>query len=109
MVEVGGSQVRCQDQHEADKVLVVLPTTMYFTQYAHITLDRIVKRVGERLYRACYSFHSSQAEVKDLLSYLQPEAVFPNVKPITDASLAEVSKNSLIAIHVCMLISQCLF
>ncbi|XP_052780861.1 uncharacterized protein LOC128217634 [Mya arenaria] len=91
-VEVDGSIISCKDQHDPDKVLVILPTTMYFTQYQHITLDKMIKKMGDNFYRACYSFHSSYTEVKDLLSYLKPDAVFSNVKTLADATLAETQQ-----------------
>ncbi|WAR26790.1 DCR1C-like protein [Mya arenaria] len=93
-VEVDGSIISCKDQHDPDKVLVILPTTMYFTQYQHITLDKMIKKMGDNFYRACYSFHSSYTEVKDLLSYLKPDAVFSNVKTLADATLAENSESA---------------
>ncbi|XP_053377930.1 uncharacterized protein LOC123530295 isoform X2 [Mercenaria mercenaria] len=88
MIDVDGESILCREAHDADKVLAILPTTMYFTQFQHLTLDKIVKKINSNFFRACYSFHSSYTEVKDLLSYLKPERVYPNVKPPTDTSLA---------------------
>ncbi|XP_052286066.1 uncharacterized protein LOC127881901 isoform X2 [Dreissena polymorpha] len=79
----------CKDQHDADKVLVILPTTMYFTQFKNVSLDMIVKKMGDNFYRACYSFHSSYTEVAELLAYLKPDAAYANVKAPSDLSLAE--------------------
>ena len=90
-VDIDGEMVPCKEQHDADKILAILPTTMYFTQFKNLTLDKIVKCVGNNFYRACYSFHSSYTEVKDLISYLNPDKVFANVKAPTDSSLNVVS------------------
>ena len=46
MIEVDGEQVLCHEAHDSDKVLVILPTTMYFTQFAHLTLDKIIKKIN---------------------------------------------------------------
>ena len=50
MVEVDGTLVSCKGQHDPDKVMVILPTTMYFTQYQHITLDKIIKVICYMLF-----------------------------------------------------------
>ena len=95
MQNIDGEHIPCRHQHDPDKVLVILPTTMYFTQFQHLTLDKIVRKVGDTFYRVCYSFHSSYTELKDLISYLKPETIYPNVKPPNDASLAVVSSDIL--------------
>ena len=91
MQKVDGEFIPCRHTQDPDKVLGILPTTMYFTQFQHLTLDKIVRKVGDGFYRVCYSFHSSYTELKDLISYLKPENVYPNVKPPNDSSLAVVS------------------
>ncbi|KAH3820187.1 hypothetical protein DPMN_121931 [Dreissena polymorpha] len=63
---------------------------MYFTQFKNVSLDMIVKKMGDNFYRACYSFHSSYTEVAELLAYLKPDAAYANVKAPSDLSLAEV-------------------
>ncbi|KAL3852600.1 hypothetical protein ACJMK2_016219, partial [Sinanodonta woodiana] len=76
----------------ADKrVMVILPTTMYFTHRVSLGLSDII--VSTRGYfRACYSFHSSFTEIRQLLAYLKPTRVFPNVKPMQDKSLDDVQQ-----------------
>ena len=88
---IDGEHIPCRHMHDPDKILVILPTTMYFTQFQHLTLDKIVRKVSDGFYRVCYSFHSSYTELKDLISYLKPDNVFPNVKPPNDSKLADVS------------------
>ncbi|GIY03431.1 protein artemis [Caerostris darwini] len=34
---------------------------------------------GQRLYRVCFSTHSSLAEIRDLVHYLKPKIIYPNV------------------------------
>ena len=89
---IDGEIMPCRQRHDSDKILWILPTTMYFTQFQHLTLDKIVRKIDERFYRVCYSFHSSYTELKDLISYLRPVNVYPNVKPPNDSKLAVVSK-----------------
>lgn len=86
-VEADGVKMLCREFHDPEKRLVIMPTTMYFTQFQHLTLDKIIKKINSNFYRACYSFHSSYTEVKDLVSYLKPERVYANVKTTSDASL----------------------
>ncbi|XP_060590086.1 protein artemis-like [Ruditapes philippinarum] len=102
MIEVDGEEVLCSETHDADKVLAILPTTMYFTQFSHLTLDKIIKKINSNFFRACYSFHSSYTEVKDLISYLKPERVFPNVKPPSDSSLAVTQHRLNTMLKECM-------
>ncbi|VDI00864.1 DNA cross-link repair 1C protein, partial [Mytilus galloprovincialis] len=71
------------------KVMVILPSTMYFTMLLNFDLSHIVIKKGF-LNRVCYSFHSSYTEVKDLVTYLQPDFVRPNVKPAQDATIMKV-------------------
>ncbi|XP_062618809.1 protein artemis-like isoform X1 [Saccostrea cucullata] len=81
----------CDKKNKNLKVMVILPSTMFFTQSFRLSEDEIVLR-DKGKYRICYSFHSSMLEVRDLVTYLQPRRVFPNVKPAEDASLAEVQR-----------------
>ncbi|XP_052065588.1 protein artemis-like [Mytilus californianus] len=71
------------------KVMVILPSTMYFTMLRNFDLSHIVIKKGF-LNRVCYSFHSSYTEVKDLVTYLQPNFVRPNVKPLQDDTIMKV-------------------
>lgn len=73
------------------KVMVILPSTMFFTQSVMVD-EREIVLWDRGMYRVCYSFHSSMMEVCDLVTYLQPKQVFPNVKPAEDASLAQVGQ-----------------
>ncbi|XP_061187387.1 protein artemis-like [Saccostrea echinata] len=81
----------CDRKNKNLKVMVILPSTMFFTQSFRLSEDEIVLR-DKGIYRICYSFHSSMLEVRDLVTYLQPRCVFPNVKPAEDASLAQVQR-----------------
>lgn len=71
------------------KVMVILPSTMFFTQSVHVSEREIVLQ-DRGMYRVCYCFHSSMQEVRDLVTYLQPRQVFPNVKPAEDKTLRQV-------------------
>ncbi|XP_076089753.1 protein artemis-like [Mytilus galloprovincialis] len=71
------------------KVMVILPSTMYFTMLRNFDLSHIVIKKGF-INRVCYSFHSSYTEVKDLVTYLQPKFVRPNVKPMMDDTIMKV-------------------
>lgn len=73
------------------KVMVILPSTMYFTMLRNFDLSHIVIKKGF-INRVCYSFHSSYTEVKDLVTYLQPKFVRPNVKPMLDETIMKVGK-----------------
>jgi len=55
----------------------------------NLDLSHIVERKGF-IHRVCYSFHSSYIEVKDLVTYLQPKFVRPNVKPFHDETILKV-------------------
>ncbi|XP_065936936.1 protein artemis isoform X2 [Magallana gigas] len=73
------------------KVMVILPSTMFFTQSVHVSEREIVLQ-DRGMYRVCYCFHSSMQEVRDLVTYLQPRQVFPNVKPVEDKTLHQVQQ-----------------
>lgn len=73
------------------KVMVILPSTMFFTQSVHVSEREIVLQ-DRGMYRVCYCFHSSMQEVRDLVTYLQPRQVFPNVKPAEDKTLGQVQQ-----------------
>ncbi|XP_064606431.1 protein artemis-like [Liolophura sinensis] len=60
------------------KVMVVRPSTMWFTQGVQIK-DIYVKT--HYIHRVCYSFHSSFSEVRDFVTFLKPRRVYPNVVP----------------------------
>ncbi|XP_033645679.1 protein artemis-like isoform X2 [Asterias rubens] len=62
----------------ATDVLVVVPSTMWFTRNAQPS--DVVRKIGRR-YRLCFSFHSSFSEVRDFLSYIQPVNIYANVIP----------------------------
>ncbi len=62
----------------ATDVLVVVPSTMWFTGNAQPS--DVLRKVGHR-YRLCFSFHSSFSEVRDFLSYIRPVNIYPNVIP----------------------------
>ncbi|KAL4226148.1 Protein artemis [Mactra antiquata] len=88
-VDIDGETVPCKDVHDPEKILYILPTTMYFTQFQQLSLEKIVKRIKSNFYRACYSFHSSYTEIKDLLAYLKPDRAYANVKCPKDLGLNE--------------------
>ncbi|XP_033745811.1 protein artemis-like [Pecten maximus] len=78
-------------KHSKLNKMVILPSTMYFTKKMRLNLTHIVERT-RGIYRVCYSFHSSYNEVRNLVTYLKPGNVRPNVKPEPDPSLSEVQK-----------------
>ncbi|XP_038067370.1 protein artemis-like [Patiria miniata] len=69
--------VDCSMQH-ATNVLVVVPSTMWFTSNARPS--DVLKKVGHR-YRLCFSFHSSFSEVRDFVGYIRPVNIYANVIP----------------------------
>ena len=71
------------------KKMVILPSTMWFTKKLCLTSQDIVE-LNRGTYRVCYSFHSSYTEVRDLVTYLKPKRIRPNVKPKDDADLYQV-------------------
>ena len=77
---------------EAPAVRVITPSTMWFTQRPN--LESIVQCTKTR-HRVCYSFHSSYSEVRDLVMYLKPKEVYPNVKPM-GYTLEQVSNTLLL-------------
>nr|XP_022295971.1 protein artemis-like isoform X3 [Crassostrea virginica] len=81
----------CDLMNNKLKVMVILPSTMFFTQSVMVD-EREIVLWDRGMYRVCYSFHSSMMEVRDLVTYLQPKQVFPNVKPAEDVSLAQVQQ-----------------
>ncbi|XP_060078956.1 protein artemis-like [Ylistrum balloti] len=78
-------------KHSKINKMVILPSTMYFTKKMRLNLSNIVEKTGG-IYRVCYSFHSSYSEVRNVVTYLKPCKVRPNVKPEPDPSLGEVQK-----------------
>ncbi|XP_046363534.2 protein artemis-like isoform X1 [Haliotis rufescens] len=81
-------------EHGRDiNVLVLRPSTMFFAlnPHKHRNEDLIVYPKGSRgLHRVCYSFHSSYVEVRDLVRYLKPHRVFPNVIPPNEQDMSKV-------------------
>ncbi|CAL1544237.1 unnamed protein product [Lymnaea stagnalis] len=80
--------------HASDRmlfqVLNIRLSTMWFTSQSSRSRkeDLLVapkSKVG--IYRVCYSMHSSYSEIRDLVSYLQPKLVMPNVIPVSDKSI----------------------
>ncbi|XP_003786843.1 protein artemis [Otolemur garnettii] len=61
-------------------IISIKPSTMWFGERTRKT--NVIVRTGESSYRACFSFHSSYSEIKDFLSYICPENVYPNVIPV---------------------------
>ncbi|BFZ08681.1 hypothetical protein BsWGS_11720 [Bradybaena similaris] len=71
-------------------VLNLRPSAMWFTSEKSTAKreDLVVPPASPKgFYRICYSMHSSYSEIRDLVSYLQPENAFPNVQPMSDASI----------------------
>lgn len=64
-------------------VRVITVSTMWFTQQVGMEDIVVIPRKNRPKYmRACYSFHSSYSEVRDVVMYLRPRRVFPNVIPL---------------------------
>ncbi|KAK3101089.1 hypothetical protein FSP39_000859 [Pinctada imbricata] len=81
----------CRDQPSRNHVMRILPSTMFFTMKMRLQQkDVVIFKNG--LHRVCYSFHSSLLEVRDLVTYLSPERVRPNVKPLPDKDLSTVQR-----------------
>ncbi|RUS82682.1 hypothetical protein EGW08_009585, partial [Elysia chlorotica] len=58
---------------------------MWFTtKTGREALKRLTPASPRGLQRVCYSMHSSYSEIQDLVSYLQPRHVWPNVVPASD-------------------------
>ncbi|XP_046577035.1 protein artemis-like [Haliotis rubra] len=81
-------------EHGRDiNVLILRPSTMFFAlnRHKYRNDDLIVYPKGSRgLHRVCYSFHASYVEVRDLVMYLKPQRVFPNVIPPNEQDLSKV-------------------
>ncbi|KAK7102636.1 hypothetical protein V1264_020827 [Littorina saxatilis] len=79
------------DNSEPAEVLVIRPSTMWFTAEPSRLQELVVAPTsGRGLHRACYSFHSSYSELRDLVSLLRPRCVFPNVLPASDTEWSQV-------------------
>ncbi|XP_027060510.1 protein artemis-like isoform X1 [Pocillopora damicornis] len=64
------------------KVLRIKPTTMWVARSTE-PMPEDFKRYdkGKRLWRVVHSMHASMEEIEDLVGYLRPYHVFPNVPP----------------------------
>ncbi|XP_056429353.1 protein artemis isoform X2 [Hyla sarda] len=62
------------------RVISIKPSTMWFGERTRKT--NVIVRTGDSSYRACFSFHSSFSEIKDILNYIKPVNVYPNVIPV---------------------------
>ncbi|KAL0964884.1 hypothetical protein UPYG_G00273880 [Umbra pygmaea] len=74
------------------KIISIKPSTMWFGERTRKT--NVIVKTGSSSYRACFSFHSSYAEIRDFLSYLQPINIYPSVVPLgrTHADVTELLK-----------------
>ncbi|GFN88879.1 protein artemis [Plakobranchus ocellatus] len=73
------------------QMLNIRPCAMWFTTKAGRTaLEKLTHMSPQGLQRVCYSMHSSFSEIEDLVSYLQPRHVWPNVIPASDHSPEQV-------------------
>ncbi|XP_005097870.1 protein artemis isoform X2 [Aplysia californica] len=80
---------------EKFKIMNIRPSTMWFTseKTKASAEDLVVAPATQKgLHRVCYSMHSSYSEIRDVVSYLQPERLFPNVLPQSDATMSTVQK-----------------
>ncbi|XP_076469527.1 uncharacterized protein LOC143299904 [Babylonia areolata] len=81
------------DGSESCEVLVIRPSTMWFTNEPSRLQELVVRPAsGWGLHRVCYSFHSSYAELRDLVSLLRPRHVHPNVLPASDTHWTQVKE-----------------
>ncbi|KAJ8047553.1 Protein artemis [Holothuria leucospilota] len=64
---------------EADNVITILPSTMWFNSNAQP--DDVLRRISSHTYRLCFSFHSSYSEICDFIQHLKPKNIYPNVIP----------------------------
>lgn len=71
------------------EVMTLIPSVMYFTT-GKVTPVQMLKSINERVVRVCYSSHSSYDEIVDFLTHLQPQNIYPNVKPNDSMTLADV-------------------
>ncbi|XP_050412697.1 protein artemis [Patella vulgata] len=86
-------------EDEELKLLVIRPSTMWFTM-STVRSEKLVEEPMKwyQPHRVCYSFHSSFSEIKDLVSYLNPDAVYPNVIPAQepDEQMVQARLNSFL-------------
>ena len=68
----------------------IRPSTMFFTMGHSDVQPDSLHVAGRHLHRVCYSFHSSYSEVRDIVMYLKPKRIVPNVKPAPDKHIREV-------------------
>ncbi|XP_060931723.1 protein artemis [Limanda limanda] len=71
------------------QIISIKPSTMWFGERTRKT--KVIIKTGAFSYRACFSFHSSYAELKDFLTYLQPVNIHPSVIPM-GRTLTEVTQ-----------------
>ncbi|CAG5126732.1 unnamed protein product [Candidula unifasciata] len=84
----GSLPCRRSSDSEPVSILNLRPSAMWFTSDQSTAKDLVVPPAYPTgLYRMCYSLHSSYSEIRDLVSFLQPENVFPNVQPKDDDSM----------------------
>nr|XP_020514513.1 protein artemis [Labrus bergylta] len=62
------------------RIISIKPSTMWFGERMRKT--NVIVKTGASSFRACFSFHSSYAELKDFLSYLKPVNIYPSVIPM---------------------------
>ncbi|XP_072038228.1 protein artemis-like isoform X2 [Amphiura filiformis] len=65
---------------KAVNVLVITPSTMYFTNPSNAQPSTILVKKGA-VWRLCFSFHSSFGEVRDFVEHISPVNIYPNVIP----------------------------
>ncbi|XP_032221316.2 protein artemis isoform X2 [Nematostella vectensis] len=64
------------------KVLRIRPSTFWFAQRPQpLPADNIKYCKEQKMWRVVHSMHASMEEIRDLVGYLRPEHVHPNVEP----------------------------
>ena len=72
--------ISCQDGHF--EVCHIRPSAMYFkTNRINRSEDKVVKCIGGKSYRVCYSSHSSLTELQHFVNYIKPNLIFPCALP----------------------------
>lgn len=87
-------------------VLQIIPSVMYFTKSRTVSPTEMTVCENETTVRMCYSSHSSYEEIRDFLTAIKPEHIYPNVCPNSNVSLDDVRRNLLHLQHPRQILSE---
>ena len=72
--------ISCQDGNF--EICHIRPSAMYFkTSRLKRSEDKVIKCIGDKSYRVCYSSHSSLTELQHFVNYIKPNLIFPCALP----------------------------